>query len=103
MRGPQPETLVLRQEHLEILQKNLRTGTTEYRVARRSQLLLLRGQGMRPTEIAERLGCGRNTVWRLAKRYREKGLGALEDLPRPGYRPKFSPSAKGADHSLGLS
>ena len=103
MRGPLPETLVLQQEHLEVLQRNLRTGTTEYRVARRSQILLWRSEGLRPTEIAQRLGCGRNTVWRLSNRYRNKGLDALHDLPRPGHPPSVSPPPKGAMRRFGLS
>lgn len=102
MRGPQPQTVVLQHEHLEILQHNLRSGTTEHRVARRSQILLWRHEVLRPTQIAQRLGCGRNTVWRVSNRYRQKGLEALQDLPRPGHG-RFFPLATRPNGRLGLS
>ncbi len=96
MRGPAPRTLVVAAEHVEILRHNLRTGKTEYRVAYRSRVILLRGSGFGPTEVARRVGCGRNTVWRLEERYRERGLDALHDLPRPGRPRTISPPAENA-------
>src|SRR5476649_2173331 len=60
-----PQLLVLQAEHVEILQRHLRTGKTEHRTARRSRILLLRSEGIGPSEVALRLGCGRNTVWRI--------------------------------------
>jgi hypothetical protein len=103
MRGPKPQLLAVQLEHLEILQQNLRTGTTEQRVARRSRILLLCAQGQNPSVVATLVGCDRTTVWRVAERYKEKQLGALEDQPRPGRPAHFSPSAQGADHGFGLS
>lgn len=103
MRGRHPQTLALNAEHIEVLMRNLRTGTTEHRVARRSQILLYRGEGLRPVEVAERLRCGRNTVWRTEQRYRAEGLSALEDRPRPGRPARISPPAAGADGSFSLS
>ena len=97
------QTLVLQDEHVEILQQNLRTGTTEYRTARRSRILLLRGENVPPGEVAIQVGCGRNTVWRTEERYRAEQLAALEDRPRPGRPRHFSPSAKSADCRAGLS
>jgi DNA-binding NarL/FixJ family response regulator len=99
----QARTLVLQDEHLEILQQNLRTGKTEFRTARRSQILLLRAEGVSQTAVAARLGCGRNTVWRIEERYRSAALAALEDRPRPGRPRIFSPSAAGTDRRTGLS
>jgi DNA-directed RNA polymerase specialized sigma24 family protein len=94
---------VLQAEHLEVLQTHLRSGKTEYRVARRSRILLLRAEGVRQTDIAEQLGIGRNTVWRIEERYREEGLGALRDHPRPGRPRVFSPSAESTDDGPRLS
>ncbi|MBK5191503.1 MAG: helix-turn-helix domain-containing protein, partial [Methanosarcinales archaeon] len=43
------------------------------------------------TEIAEILDVGRNTIWRIKKRYREEGLqSALTDKPRPGQPKKYT-------------
>lgn len=102
MRGRHPQTLVLQEEHVEILERNLRAGTTEYRVARRSQILLWRGTGVRPTEVSRRLGCGRNTVWRLEERYRAEGVEALQDRPRPGHPCKISPPPDCSNRCFGL-
>lgn len=101
--GRHAAEFVLQAEHLEVLQTNLRTGKTEYRVARRSRILLLRAEGVGQTDIAERLGIGRNTVWRIEERYHQEGLGALHDHPRPGRPRVFSPSAEGADDCPRLS
>ena len=97
-----PQTLILQVEHVSILQQNLRTGKTEHRVARRSQILLLRAEGQTPSDVAQRLGCGRNTVWRIEERYRAEQLEALFDRPRPGRPRHFSPAAQGADRRAGL-
>ena len=97
------QTLVLQDEHVEVLQQNLRTGKTEYRTARRSQILLLRAEGIAPTAVAARLGCGRCTVWRIEQRYRAEQLAALQDRPRPGRPPRFSPAAASAGCRTGLS
>ena len=93
MRGPKPQTLVLTEEHVEILRHNLRTGKTEHRVARRSRVLLLRANGTGPGEVASQLEMGRNTVWRIENRYRNAGLEALRDFPRPGRPRTISPPA----------
>lgn len=93
---------VLQSEHVEVLQRNLRTGKTEHRVARRSQILLLRAEGLGPTEVSERLDCGRNTIWRIEERYRQAGLDALHDRPRPGRPRVFSPDRPRPDRGDGL-
>jgi hypothetical protein len=102
MRGPAPRTLVVAAEHVEILRHNLRTGKTEHRVAYRSRVILLRGSGLGPTEVASRVGCGRNTVWRVEERYRKRGIEALHDLPRPGRPRTISPPAENAGRGARL-
>jgi hypothetical protein len=94
MRGPAPRKLVVVAEHIDVLQQNLRTGKTEHRVAYRSRVILLRASGLGPTEVASRVGCGRNTVWRTEGRYRAEGLAALHDRPRPGLPRTISPPAE---------
>ena len=96
MRGPKPRKFVLQAEHIEILQRNLRTGKTEHRVAYRSRILTLRAEGLGPSRVAERVGVDRTTVWRVEERYRSSGLEALRDLPRPGRPRTISPPAEGA-------
>ena len=53
----------------------------------RSRVVLLAAQGLRNTEIAERLGVQRNMVARWRARFAEHRLEGLTDEPRPG-RPR---------------
>jgi len=103
MRGPVPRKLVVAAEHLEILRTNLRTGKTEHRVVRRSQILLLRASGLHPSRVAQRVGCDRSTVWRVEERYRERDLAALHDAPRPGRPSRLSPPPASPRGRVGLS
>jgi hypothetical protein len=102
MRGPKPQRLVVEAEDIEIFQQNLRTGKTEHRVARRSQILLLRAEGYGPSAVAQRSGCDRTTVWRVAERYRQERLEALCDRPRPGRPRHFSPAAENTGRGAGV-
>ena len=92
-----PSTLVVQEEHVEALEQLLRTGKTERRVAYRARIVLLRGEGLGPSEVAKRVGCDPSTVWRIEKRYCEAGLEALHDRPRSGRPRTISPPAKGAN------
>ena len=98
-----PRTLVVQEEHVEILEQHLRSRKTEHRVVYRARIVLLRGEGLGPSEVAERVGCDRTTVWRTEERYREQGLEALFDRPRPGRPRTISPPAKSADCRQGMS
>ena len=88
MRGPHPRRIEISVEHLEVVRRHLRRGTTERRVADRARILYFAAQGRPPGEIARGLGCGRNTVWRTTQHYETDGLdAALCDRPRSG-RPR---------------
>jgi transposase len=102
MRGPAPRKLVLAVEHIEILQRNLRTGKTEHRVACRSRILLLRAEGYGPTRVAEMVGRDRTTVWRVEERYRSRGVGAVRDADRPGRPRTISPPAESSSRRARL-
>jgi hypothetical protein len=73
---------VLQSEHAEVLLHKLRTGTTEYRFARRSHILLLRAEEVGPTEVAERLQIGRNMVWRIEERVQRREQGSDQSRKR---------------------
>ena len=102
MRGPKPRALDLSAECVEVLRHNLRTGTTEYRVAYRSRILLLRAEGNGLSRVAALAGVDRTTVWRVEERFRERGVEALHDADRPGRPPRISPPAAGAGRGAGL-
>jgi len=79
-------------EERDVLEQNLRAQKTEQRLAFRSRIVLLAGEGMGTNAIAARLQTNPATVskWRL--RFARKGLAGLLDAPRSG-----APARYGAD------
>ena len=92
MPGPAPRTFVVTVEHLEVVRKHLSSRRTERRVADRCRVLLLRHNGLGPTEIAQRIGWVPPSVCRLVNRYVDDGISVVQDKPRPGRPRSFSPS-----------
>ena len=82
MRGRKPVGITLPAEHVVVLQRLVRSGKTEQRVARRARILLAMHWQERVGPIAEHLEQHRTTVWRLCQRYRRYGLQAIIDAPR---------------------
>ena len=93
---------------LEVLQ---RAGKTPQQTVRRVKILLLAHEGWSNQAIADEMGTSRNLVQKWRKRFAlyepppvmgEEGsdpvarLAALQDLPRSGRPPDFSPT--GAPH-----
>ncbi len=62
--------------------------STDYRIAKRAQIVLLRAEGKSYNEIGKELGVHYNTAKRWIKRFEKYGVKGLYDLPRPG-RPKI--------------
>jgi transposase len=56
-------------------------------LAQRSRIVLLAAEGLKNTEIAERLGTGRPMVTKWRNRFAERRMDGLVDEPRPG-RPR---------------
>jgi len=52
---------------------------------------LLGAEGTPIREIVRRVGVQRNIVRKWLDRFRNRGIEGLEDLPRPGRAPVFSP------------
>jgi transposase len=74
----------------------LRSSTTRKSLAERARIVLLSTEGRAAVEIARQLGVAEMTVIRWRKRYREGGVAALRDKPRPGQPRKLTP-AQAAD------
>lgn len=96
------------QQALQVLQ---RAGTTPQQTVRRVSILLLAHEGLSNQAIADQVGTSRNLVQKWRKRFAfyeppppgieeevdpVARLGALQDLPRSGRPPAFSPA--GAAH-----
>jgi transposase len=64
-----------------------RRRTSAQALAQRSRIVLLAAQGLKNTQIAERLGVSRNMAMTWRARFAEHRLDGLLDEPRPG-RPR---------------
>jgi len=88
MRRRPPHVIHLTTADRRELQRILRNGRTEQRVARRSQILLAMGDSQTIVEdLAERVGLTPTGVWYVCRRYETHGLDAIYDAPRSG-RPR---------------
>jgi len=81
----------LKESEEKLLKNFIKKGRKSARGLTRARILLLANQQKGDTEIAEILGVGRNTIWRIKKRYREEGLeSALKEKPRSGQPKKYT-------------
>src|SRR5919107_800717 len=74
------------------LQRRARAKGAPARVVERARIVLLSAEGVPGKEIAARVGCAEPTVVTWRRRYAERGLAGLEDLPRRG-KPAQLPEA----------
>jgi len=75
------------------LEAMVRKRTLPQRLAFRAQILLSCADGLPHREIKRRLRTSVDTILRWRNRYQQEGLDGLDDRPRPGRPPTFSPSA----------
>ena len=80
--------LQVREQDLSTLRSWVRSSGMKAGLAQRARIVLLAGEGVPNTEIAERVGVSRPTVLHWRDRYRRGGLTALEDRPRSGRPPR---------------
>jgi len=75
------------------LERLTRSSSVSAGLAQRARIVLLAGQGLSNTAIAERVGVSRPTVIAWRARFGGKGLAGLVDEPRSG-RPRRVDRAK---------
>ncbi len=92
---PRAPTLDLADADRLTLQRLSRASSTPQTLALRCRLILRAAQDDRPSngEVAEELGCDRHTVATWRRRFLDQGLTGLQDRPRSGRPPGFSPRA----------
>ena len=73
------------------LEARARTYTLPYRDVVRAKIVLYAAQGLSNDEIAARLDTRREVVSKWRKRFSERRLAGLEELPRTGRPPVFPP------------
>ena len=103
MRGRKPHLIFLPKADREELQRLIKSGRTEQRVARRARVLLgMEKPQTRVEELAKHLEITRASIWELRRRYVERGVKAVYDSPRSGRPRVFSPLGQGTDRATCL-
>ncbi|MDQ3678479.1 MAG: IS630 family transposase [Actinomycetota bacterium] len=87
MPNPVAAQILLSAEEREQLEVWVRRRTSAQALALRSRIVLAAAEGLRNTEIAERLGVTRPMVTKWRNRFAAERLDGLVDEPRPG-RPR---------------
>lgn len=84
MPTPTAVEIVLSDEERAQLESWERRRTSAQALAERSRIVLAASEGLKNTEIAQRLGVGREMVTKWRNRFAEHRLDGLSDEPRPG-------------------
>ncbi len=86
-----PYTIQLTPDERSTLETRARKYTLPYLDVFRAQVVLLAAQDLSNDQIAQRLNVGRDVVSKWRKRFFERGLAGLEELPRSGRPDLFPP------------
>ncbi len=97
-----PYVIELSGEERRVLEERATKYTLPYRDVVRARIVLMAADGLRNDEIAARLSTRREIVSKWRKRFAERRLAGLEELPRQGRPAVFSPSGRRRDqgHSV---
>ena len=86
-----PYSLTLTQEERAILETEAAKYTSSYYKVMRAKIILFAAQGLENNQIGSRLDLLRQIVSKWRKRFFYRRLAGLEDEPRKGRPPVFSP------------
>jgi hypothetical protein len=86
-----PFPIVLTGREKTALEDMARKYTSPYFMVVRAKAILLAAKGLRNDPIASRISLPRQIISKWRKRFFEERLEGLENLPRPGRPPVFSP------------
>ncbi len=89
-----PYAIVLTAEERALVESWTRRYTSPYFHVIRAKIILLAADGLSNKEIAERLDVPRQIVSKWRKRFHEQRMAGMEDAPRSGRPPDFSPSSR---------
>jgi hypothetical protein len=89
-----PYPIRLSRNERRILEARSRRYTLPYREVIRAKIVLLAAQGLENTVIGAQLHLPRPVVSKWRKRFFEERLTGLEERPRTGRPPGFSPSGR---------
>lgn len=97
-----PYTILLSNEEKSKLEAIARKYTSPYYYVFRAKIVLHAAQGMDNRDIGVKLELPRQIVSKWRKRFYERRLDGLDDEPRKGRPPVFSPSGGRRNKSAGL-
>src|SRR4028118_682212 len=83
----------LTSQQREALQTLLRRQNAPVGLAKRARAVLLLAEGESFSQTSERVGLGERHLRKWARRFMERGVEGLQERPRPGRVPVFSPSS----------
>lgn len=89
-----PLKVVLDREQRMVLDEIAHAMTYPYRDVLRARMILLLADGVSQAEVGRRVGLRRRIVRKWAERFVERGLLGLNDAPRSGRPPRFSPDRR---------
>ena len=103
MRRHPPNSICLWQWERDELEKLMRDGRTEQRVARRAKVLLaMEDQETVVEELVPKVDMTRGGIWDLCRRYEESGIEVVYDAPRSGRPWVLPPPDEGSDRTTGV-
>lgn len=82
-------------EEEQKIQRWARSRTEPARLVERAQMIALSREGLKVPAIARQVGVSEANVRRWIRRFNDAGVEGLEDLPRPGSPPTYSPEQVG--------
>jgi hypothetical protein len=86
-----PLKVVLDRDQRIVLEDIARAMMLPHRDVVRARTILMLANGVSQAEVARRVGLRRRIVRKWAERFVERGLLGLNDAPRSGRPPRFSP------------
>ena len=103
MSGPRSQRVIeLDADERAALERVTRRTTEAAGLVRRARIVVLVADGLPLDRVAREVGVRPNVVRIWADRYREGGLAALQDRPRPGRPRTFPPRGGLASGEAGL-
>src|SRR6476619_2375751 len=103
MRRRTPRWIRLSHADRQELQSLMMDGRTEQRVVRRARVLLaMEKQLPSVDDLATRVEMTRSGIWRLCRRYEQRGIDVVDDAPRSGRPRSISPLGPRADRATRL-
>lgn len=97
-----PLRIELTCDEREILEQLSRSFAVAHRDVVRAQTILLLAEGMPVSAVGRKVGRTRRIVHQWGDRFVRKRLRGLEDLPRSGRPPRFSPDRGHAPGEAGV-